>query len=201
MRRVEAILCAALTIPLAGCFLRAKQPPAPPVVPAPMAATRPLSEPQTKVELPRSQPVDPDALATSQPVTETPAAAPPAGSPSPPSKKSNRPPAPATATVPPPKPDTPPPPVEAARPPIQEIVAPGELQQLQRSAQEHKRQTRLLIDQAQTRRLTADERALVQRINQFMKLSDDEEKAADMRSADELAGRAHILAKGLLSGK
>ena len=49
--------------------------------------------------------------------------------------------------------------------------------------------------------LTPAEQALVIRINQFVKSSGDAEKNGDLRSADDLASRAHILAKELQSGK
>ena len=176
---------------LAGCAARAKpQLPAAPAPPVPQA--QPLSVPQTQVELPRPQPFNPDALATAPPVTGPPPAAPPAN-PQPPQRRPAGP-----ATPPGPKPDSPP--TETARPPIQEIVPAAVQQQLQRSAQDHRQQVGQLLAQAQRGKLSVSQQNLVKRINQFVKLSIDAEKAGDMRSADELANRAYILAKELQSG-
>jgi len=179
MKPVEAILAAALLLGLAGCAARAK----PAVTAAAPAAPAPppqLSIPQTQVELPRPQPLDPDALSTAPP-----AAAPPAANKPPQTTKR-----PAT-----------PPPAEAVRPPIQEILSANEQQRLRGSAQEHRNQALQLVAQAHRRSLTAAEQALVTRINQFVKSSGDAEKNGDLRSADDLAARAHILAKELQNGK
>jgi hypothetical protein len=143
------------------------------------------------VQLPRPQPLDPAALATMPPAAGLPAAAPPAAS---------KPPQTTRHPAAPPKPETSPP-AEAARPPIQEILPANLQQQLRRSAQDHRSQAIQLVAQAQRRSLTAAEQALVTRINQFVKSSGDAEKNGDLRSADDLAGRAHILAKELQSGK
>jgi hypothetical protein len=191
MKPVEAIVAAALALGLAGCAARAK-PPAPAAAPvAPAPRPEPLSIPQTQVQLPRPQPVDPDSLSTS-PAAASPAAAPPTANKPPQSTRRQ--------TAPPPKPETPAP-AEAARPPIQEILSANVQQQLRRSAQDHRSQALQLVAQAQRRSLTAAELALVTRINQFVKSSGDAEKNGDLRSADDLAGRAHILAKELQSGK
>jgi hypothetical protein len=142
--------------------------------------------------LPRPQPLDPDSLSTAPPAAATPAAAPPAAS--------KPPQAPRRPAAPPPKPETPPP-AEAARPPIQEIIPANQQQHLRQSARDHRRQAQQLVAQAQGRSLTPAEQALVIRINQFVKSSGDAEKNGDLRSADDLASRAHILAKELQSGK
>lgn len=192
MKTVEAILAAALLLGLTGCAARAK-----PAVPAALPAVsvpppQPLSVPQTQVQLPPPQPLDPDSLSTALPAAAPPAAAPP---------PVNKPPqAPRRQAVPPPKPETPPP-AEAVRPPIQEILPASLQQQLRRSAEDHRRQALQLVAQAQRRSLTAAEQALITRINQFVKSSGNAETNGDLRSADDLAGRAHILAKELQSGK
>lgn len=197
MRRVEVILVAAMALSLGGCApLGKKKPvavaPAPPQPPPPAPAPQPLSIPQTQVELPAPQPVDPDALATAPPA-EPPAPAQPKPVPAPVRRAPPQPPQP--------KADPAPPPPEPTRPPIQEVLPAEVRKQLQASAQRHKAETRALLTQAQRRRLTASERSTVARINQFVKLSDDAEQSGDMRSADELAERAHILAKELQSGR
>ena len=191
MKPVEAILAAALLFGLAGCAARAK-PPAPAAAPAaPAPPPQPLSIPQTQVQLPRPQPLDPDSLSTALPAAAPPAAAPPAAN-KPPQTTRHQ-------AAPPPKPETPP--AEAARPPIQEILSANVQQQLRQSAQDHQRQALQLVAQAQRRSLTAAEQALITRINQFVKSSSEAERTGDLRSADDLAGRAHILAKELQSGK
>jgi hypothetical protein len=192
MRRVEIILVAAMAVPLAGCALGGKPKPAPvvPAPPQPVAAApapQPLSIPQTRVDLPAPQPVDPEALVTATQLEPAPPAQP---KPAPPVR---RPPAP--------QPRVDPPAPEPPRKPIQEVL-PAEVQkQLQASAHRHKADIRVLLTEAQRRRLTADERSTVASVNQFVKLSDDAEKSGDMRSADQLAERAHILAKELQNGK
>jgi hypothetical protein len=195
MRRVEVILVAAMAFSLASCVLARKPKPvaaapAPPQPAAPEPAPQPLSIPQTRVTLPAPQPVDPAALATAPPAEP------------PPPVQARPAPAPARrAPAPQPKADPPAPEPSPTRQPIQEIL-PAEVQrQLQASAQRHKAEIRALLAQAQRRRLTADERSTVAHINQFVKLSDDAEKSGDMRSSDELAERAYILAKELQSGQ
>ena len=110
-------------------------------------------------------------------------------------------PAPARRTPgPQPKPADPPP-SEPSRPPIQEILPADVQKQFQASAQKHKADTRALVVEAQRRHLTANERRVLVDIDQFARLSDQAEKSGDTRSADQLAERAHILAKELQSGK
>ena len=192
MKPVEAILAAALLFGLAGCAARAKPPAPAPAPAAPAPPPQPLSIPQTQVELPRPQPFDPHSLSTATPAASPPPAAPPPAI--------TRPPATRRQGPPPPRPETPPP-AEAVRPPIREILPANVQQQLRRSAQDHRSQALQLVAQAQRRSLTAPEQALVTRINQFVQSSGDAEKNGDLRSADDLAGRAHILAKELQSGK
>jgi hypothetical protein len=178
---------------LAGCVVSRKPKtvaaaPAPPQPAAPAPVPQPLSIPQTRVNLPAPQPVDPAALATAPPVE-----------PSPPVQAK---PAPAPARrTPAPQLKADPPQPEPSRPPIREILPADVQRQLQASAQRHKAEIRTLLAQAQRRRLTDEERSTAAHINQFVKLSDDAEKSGDMRSADELAERAHILAKELQSGQ
>lgn len=192
MRRVEIILVAAVAFSLVGCALSGKPKPvaATPAPPQPAAApAQPaLSIPQTQVYLPAPQPVDPEALATA-PLAEAPAPA----QPRPVAAPARRPPAAQPKAEP--APAEPP-----ARPPIQEVLPAREQKRLQVSAQKHKAAIRAVLAQVQRRRLTDAEQSTIAHVYQFVKLSDDAEKSGDMRSADELAERAHILAKELQSG-
>jgi hypothetical protein len=90
---------------------------------------------------------------------------------------------------------------EPARPPIQEILPADVAKQLQASAQKHQADARSLLAAAQRRLLSAGERRKVADIDQFLKQSEQAELSQDMRSADQLAERAYILAKELQSGK
>lgn len=193
MKPVEAILGAALLAGLAGCAARAKQPVIAAVPAVPTPPPPPLSIPQTQVQLPPSQALDPDAFATAQPALAPPPATPPPVVNKPPQTTRHN----LTAQ---PKPDLAPP-AEAARQPIQEILPPNLQQKYKRTAEKNRRQALQLMTQAQGRTLTADEQALITRINQYVKSSSDAEANGDLRSADELAGRAYILAKDLQSGK
>jgi len=203
MKRVEAILAAAMAISLAGCVLRGKQqsakavPPAPqPVVqPAPPSAPRVLSTPQTNVELPPSQPVNLDAL-TQPPPPEEPPPAPPA------TKGPPRHPAPAapsrTETVPV-GPAAPPP--ESERQPIQEIVPVEDQKRFQEEAAAQKREIHQRLEQIAGRRLNHSERDQLAHITSFVKQSDAAETRGDWRSAAALAERGLALARELTGGK
>ena len=91
--------------------------------------------------------------------------------------------------------------VEPPRTPIQEILPADVQKQFRDSARRHKAEIRVLLDQAKGRRLTPNEKNTVATINQIVKQSDQAERSQDMRAADVLAERAHILAKELQSGK
>jgi len=206
MKRLEAILAAALSVSLTGCKLLAKKPVTPPAPPPPVAAAKPLSVPQTQVQLPSAQPVEPGALATkTSATTETLPVAPPAA---PAGKPGGRPAGRASSSrnASPPKPEPPPKPTEAAaeapRPQVQEILPADVQQKLQKSALDAATQARQLVAQARKRsRLSPQDQEVITRIEQFLKLSDNSAKAGDMRDADDLAVRALILAKDLQSGK
>jgi hypothetical protein len=199
MRRAKVALVAALAIPLAGCVWSGKPKtvatvPAPPMPAAPAPPREPLSIPQTHVILPAPQPVNPEALVTAPPAEPAPPvqvrpAAPP------PSR-------PAHAQTQPPKPVDPPPP-EPSRPPIQEILPADEEKQFQVHAEQRQAAARALLAVAAKGRghLTAKEKKAMADIDQFLKQSEQAEASKDMRSADQLADRAYILAKELQSGK
>ena len=202
---------------LSGCLLRGKQqakvtpPPAPLPVPAATpqkssARPQPLSIPQTQTQLPTPQPISPEALASTQiPVkpaeTETSAPA------------SSRVPRRAAAAAGP-KQDVPaagaqlpaPEPGQAAggaetepRATVQEIVPPAEVKRLQDSLAARKLEVHKVLEAAQARRLSREQRGVVARIQSFLQQSEDAEKRNDWLQADALAGRALVLARDLSS--
>jgi hypothetical protein len=188
---------------LGGCAARQKKPlaAAVPVAPAPVAAPpaaapaprAPLSTPQTRVQLPAPQPLSPEAIATTQPPDEPPL--PPVV----PRAAPRRP----AATAPKPEPAAPPvivppPAAEPERPPIQEVVPPGDLKRFQEDAERAKAEIRKYIDQVQAHQLSRRQRGLLDRVNSFVKQSDDAQNRGDMRQARELAGRALVLARELV---
>jgi hypothetical protein len=199
MTRVQVVLVAVITIPLAGCVLSGKPKtvaatPAPPQKAAPAPPSEPLSVPQTQVQLPAAQQWDPKALEITTPPVEP---APPA-----PSKPAAPPPrVPSRAANLPKTPDPPPvaEPEQPPRPPIQEMLSPDAEKQLRDSAHDHRAGARSLLSGAKIR--TANQKRAKTEIDQFLKQSEDAENTGDMRLADQLAERAHILAKELQSGK
>jgi hypothetical protein len=197
MRRLKVILVAAMAIQLAGCLLIGKPKPLPaaPAPPQPVAPATPpeLSLPQTQVYLPPRQKPDPDAFNTAQAPEPAPEVEP---KPAPPQPHTPR-------AAPPqaPKPVIETPPSEPPRPPIQEILPPDEEKRLQHSAEGHRTDTLALLAVARRRHLTARENQKVEDINQFLKQSEQAETSKDMRSADQLAERAYILAKELQGGR
>jgi hypothetical protein len=201
MRRLKVILVAAMAIPLAGCLLigKPKALPAAPAPPQPVAPATPqeLSIPQTDVDLPPRQ-NDPDkkAFNTQAPVEPAPEVEPKPAPPQPAQQHVQHPP-----PVQAPKPVVETPPAEPSRPPIQEILPPDEEKRLQHSAEGHRAETGALLAVARRRHLTAKENQKVEDINQFLKQSEQAESNKDMRSADQLAERAYILAKELQGGR
>ena len=209
---ILAIVVITLGFSQAGCVLRGKQPQAKaiPVAPAPAVETPPpppaakLSVPQTTVELPPPQPVNLEGLTQAPPAEETPAAptnatrrggktGAPAPKPEPAATAQQGPPAPATPT--------PAAPAESDRPPLQEIVAPEEQRRLQDlwNADQHEIQQRL--EQIQSRQLNHTERAIVNRIQSFLKQAGAAAGRGDWRGASELAERGLALARDLSGGK
>jgi heme-binding NEAT domain protein len=104
-----------------------------------------------------------------------------------------------------PKPSEPPAPdpeTAPQRPPIQEIVPADEEKRLEASVQKHKADIISLKAQAQQgHRLTANQKSMLVKIDQFVAQCDQAKSTGDMRSADEFAEKANILAKELQSGK
>jgi hypothetical protein len=196
VRAISAAICAiALVLSMADCAAKktknaAMLAPAPaPPAPAVLTPVRePLSIPQTQVQLPPPQPVNLEGLAV--PVAAQPA------EPAPAPKPVRR----STTPAPPPKPEPTTPaaqPAEASRAPIQEIVPADERRRFQESADARKRETRQLLEQSKTHRLTNEQKKMVTRIQSFVTQSDDAEKRGDMRQADALAERGLVLAKEL----
>lgn len=200
---IQAGLVLALSVCLPSCVLKKPQtvnaapPPPAPAVAAPAPPPQPLSIPQTEVHLPPPQPVSPEAAATAQPPEES------TGNP----QLSNRPgrPRPSTGTTSTRSPETPAPvvgPVGPAAPPpehplIQEVTPAAEQKRLQDEAAARKREVRQLIDPIDRRRLGRQQRGLFDRIQSFLKQSDDAERRGEMRQASELAQRALVLAREL----
>ena len=202
-----AILILVAAVTLAGCSLKAKKPavaaaPAPPrpaVGSPPPPVVEALSIPQTQVRLLPPQPVSEEALASIQEpgVVELP---------EPPSPKPVR---RVTSGSPPPgpKPESPPvaqgpaapatPAVELERPRIQELVSPAEQKHLADSLEARRREIRYALDQAISRGPSAHEKNLMNRINSFLKLSDEALARGDARQADAQAERAQILCREL----
>jgi hypothetical protein len=208
MRRVEAILAAALAVSLTSCILRGKQqtakvvpPPPKPVVPAAPPPPPPnLSVPQTEAQLPPPQPVNPEALAQIPAPEEVPPTAPVTTRPRRTTPPASKPPTeqPLQGPV---APAAPPQPAEEDRPILQELVPSPELDRYQRETGEYKKEVQFLLQQAHARRLNSAQRALVSTINNFMKGSDAAAQHNDWRMAHELANRAVTLARELTGGK
>jgi hypothetical protein len=80
---------------------------------------------------------------------------------------------------------------------VQEVTPAAELKRFQDEAQMRKREVRQLIEPLDHRRLTRQQRSVFDRIESFLKQSDDAEQRGDMRQASELALRALVLAHEL----
>jgi hypothetical protein len=199
---IPPALLAVLVVCLSSCALRKPQtvkaaPPAPApsaAATAPAVAPPPLSIPQTDVHLPPPQPVTAEAAATAQPPEEH-AAAPP-----PPRPVSHSKPLPvsrpadtaAPAAAPAAGPAAPP-----EHPPIEEVTNAAEQKRFQDEAATRKREVRQIIDPIDRRRLNRQQRTTLDRIQSFLKQSDEAEGRGEMRQASELAQRALVLAREL----
>ena len=203
------VIAIAFAIALAGCVLKGKPAttaaipvtPKPAAVPAPPPAPpAPLSIPQTHADLPSPQPISSEALATTEAPGEPPPAPPPpprstkkgsSGTPAPRPKPAEAAPAPA----PPPAPV-----VAEPNPPIQEIVPAEDANRLKASADAHKAEIQQRLDHV-PRRLSNEQKTAIETIRSFVRLSNDAERAGDMRKANELAERGLVLAQGLPSAR
>jgi hypothetical protein len=198
---IQAALILTLGVCLPSCVAHkprtvqaAPPPPKPAAATAPAPPPEPLSILQTEVRLPPPQPVTPEAIATTVPAEE------PAGTPSTPR------PAPRQPRQPAPKPEVPaqsapataaPPAAAPEHPIIQEVTPAAEQRRLQEEANAHKREVRQLIDSLDRRRLNRQQRGTFDRIQSFLKQSDEAEGRGEMRQASELAQRALVLAHEL----
>lgn len=190
-------MTALMMVCLAGCSLRGKKSvsAAPPPPPAPTVAKvpeGPLSIPQTSVQLPPPQPLDPKALETAR---QEPA---PEPEPAPPPKPPRRAAQPSVATGPqlPPVETAPVAPPEE-RPRLQEIVPPEEKRRLAEEIAVRKREIQDVLHQASRRRLSEQDRGVVERIRSFVQLSDQAAARDDIRQAEALTERALVLAREL----
>lgn len=187
-----------LMVPLVGCMLGgAKQasvpPPPKPAAAQPAAPEAPLSVPQTSVVLPSPQPVNedaiPQALAAPAPVPEKVQAA------APPSRPKRRPVADAAKEA---EQEAEPPaaPVVEEKPPFQPILSEDEQRQIKGVLETRRKEIRDLLGRAKAHPSSTNQ-ALEDRIDSFVKQSDDAAQRGDYRQADALSERAWILAKEL----
>jgi len=195
------IATALLAMTMAGCVLRGKPKAAIPAAPSPAAATEPLvkpaveplSVPQTQVKLWPQQPLDPQALVVESPPQSPPPAA-AAAQPSAPATR--RPPAAASAPKPDPLPVAP---AEPARPSIEEVLP--ERSQLQEKVAASQKRIRAWLETTTAQRLTGQAKLTRDRIQSFLKASDEAERVGDLREAVQLAERAEILMRELQGGR
>jgi hypothetical protein len=206
MKVAAAILTAGLALLLTGCITGGKPktvlaaapaPPKPVIAPAPPPPPPQLSSPQTQAELPAYQPISQEAMTTLQASEEAPA------TPATPSR-STRTRMPSTAphgeppaTVGPPATAAPPADVTTERPTVGELVSAEEQQKLLADAQRARQEAKQLVDRASTHRLNRQRQDLKNRVESFLKLSQEAEDRADFRQASKLAGQALVLAKDL----
>lgn len=206
MRLGPKVTMGVMALLLSGCEMnlrRAKTPPAPQPTtaaaeeppPAP-ATSEPLSIPQTQVKLPRPQPIDPEALATPpSPPSELSATHTP--------RKAKRT-GPQPAAAPPAKSDpvetaeTPPPAVEAPRPSIEPVLPEEKRRQLQEDVASRLRDVGQGLTRLEALRLSQSDKASVERIRQWGKLSQQALYRGDLQQASALADRALFLAQELL---
>jgi hypothetical protein len=208
MRRVEAILAAAMAFSLSGCVVgnkpqtvsAAPAPPKPVSPPTPAPPTAPLSMPQTLHELPPPQPLSAEAIASTEPQEEAPAT--PALRPKPPRSGQGRT-TTASRTTDPVGPAAPsaPPAESEARPQIQEIVPAAELRRLQAEADKTKLEIRQRLQQVGRRRLTPKEQETKNSAVSLLRQSEEAQQQGDMRKASELANRSLLLVKLLPNGR
>jgi hypothetical protein len=201
---VPAALLLAVVVCLPSCVLKKPQTvkaappaPAPTASPVPAPPPAPLSIPQTNVHLPPPQPVSAEAAASAQPPEE------PAAQPEPPrtTRRTRQPgpPKPVESAAPAAPPAAAPAPAAAPpeHPPIEEVTPAAEQKRFQDEAAARKREVHQLVDPIDRRRLNHQQRVMFDRIQSFLKQSDDAESRGEMRQASELAQRALVLAREL----
>ncbi len=195
----QAAFLIAIAVCLPSCVLKKPQtvkaappPPAPTTAAAPAPPPAPLSIPQTDVHLPPPQPVSSEAAATALP-PEEPAAVPAPPRPAPKPKPA----APRPAETPAPVATPAGPAAPPEHPPVEEATNAADQKRFQDEASARKREVHQLIDPLDRRRLNRRQRGLLERIDSFLKQSDDAEGRGEMRQSSELAQRALVLAREL----
>jgi hypothetical protein len=201
MKLCALIASAILAIAMTGCALGGKPKTAVPAVPVPAAAAvaspaEPLSVPQTHVQLPPPQPLNPEAL-VAPPPQAPPAVVSPVQTAAPTARR-----VPVVSSAPP-QPDPAPAVVvaEPARPSIQEVLPEGERSKLQNDAAASRKRVRAWLESTSARRLSGQPKLTRDRIQSFLKASDDAERRGDFREAVQLAERAEILMRELQGGR
>jgi hypothetical protein len=193
MKRAQLVAVIGTVLWVCGCPAGSKKPaaqvPAAPAPAAPQPASGPLSVTQTQVALPPAQVVPPEAYETAP--TPTVVVEPSA----PPRTPARRQPAATRTETPAPAPAAAQP--EPTRAPVQEIVPADVQKRLQESAQNARREIKRIVDQANARHPARQQKTIIDRIESFVRLSDEAEGRGDMRQASELADRALVLAREL----
>jgi hypothetical protein len=227
MTRLLAIPLLAAILTLSACVLSGNNTAKTPPAPAPPAATAaakpaapppPLSTPQTQVQLPPAQSLSAAALATIPTLREElPAPEEPAAPAKPPVNR--KPPAAANSTpTTTPKPEQPgpaaetPSPVQGPTPPA--VTTPAEEQprltpvyteeerrRIWGELEKRKTDIEAVLRVLSQRRISPDQKNLVERIRSFMTAADESARRGDFRSAEALADKAMILLRELTSGR
>ena len=166
------------------------------------APTEPLSIPQTQVRLPSPQPIDPDALAT-----------PPVYVPAEQSQTSKthhggnkrQGPQPASAASPG-KPETTetadaPPATETSRPPIGPVLSDEERRRMTEDISSRLQEVEKMLGRIAALHPTDAEKASVEKIRSFHKLSHEALERGEIQQANALADRAVLLAQEVLHGR
>jgi hypothetical protein len=162
------------------------------------APAEPLSSPQTQVRLPSPQPIDPDALAT--PPVYVPADASQTNKARHSGKKQG--PQPASAASPG-KPETveaadAPPATETSRPPIGPVLSDEERRRMTEDISSRLQEVEKMLGRIHP---TDAEKASVEKIRSFQKLSHDALERGEIQQANALADRAVLLAQEVLHGR
>ena len=217
MRLLLAIPLIAAILSLASCVVggkKAAKTPAVPAAPAPTAMAKPpappppVSSPQTEIHLPPAQPVSPEALATIDMAPEGAKAPEPAPVAKPPATRRT---APAATTANPPRqePSAGAQPAEAPAampateepPRLQPVYPEEERRRILGELERRNREIENLLKGVNPNRMSADQKAVVERIHSFQTVADEAAKRGDFRSADAISERALILAKELAGGR
>ena len=210
MRPVFHTTIVLLGLVLSACEMktpRAKTPPPPQpdsakAEPAPESApAEPLSIPQTQVRLPSPQPIDPEALATPPvyvPAEQTQTSKSHRGS-----KRQG--PQPASAPSPG-KPETVetadvPPATETPRPPIGPVLSDEERRRMTDDINARLKNVDQMLGRISALHPTEAEKASVERILSFQKLSREAVERGEIQPASALADRAVLLAQEVLHGR